>query len=88
MRYTKVVKKNEWELPEIRRISMEFIIIVVVLLLLVLLASCIKIVPQANSYVIERLGAYHASWDVGLHIKIPFIERVVKTEVRKENKIS
>ena len=59
------------------------ILIFVVIVMLVIIAN-IKIVPQANSYVIERLGAYHASWDVGLHIKIPFIERVVKRVSLKE----
>ena len=59
-------------------------IVVLLLIVLVVLVANIKIVPQANSYVIERLGAYHASWDVGLHIKIPFIERVVKRVSLKE----
>ncbi len=62
---------------------MEFIIgLLIVLVLLVL--SCIKIVPQANSYVIERLGAYHATWGVGLHFKLPMIERVAKRVSLKE----
>ena len=62
---------------------LEGILVFVVIVMLVIIAN-IKIVPQANSYVIERLGAYHASWDVGLHIKIPFIERVVKRVSLKE----
>ncbi len=62
---------------------LEGILVFVVIVMLIIIAN-IKIVPQANSYVIERLGAYHASWDVGLHIKIPFIERVVKRVSLKE----
>ncbi|MBO5099212.1 MAG: SPFH/Band 7/PHB domain protein [Clostridia bacterium] len=59
-----------------------FLILVVVVMLIIV--ANIKIVPQANSYVVERLGAYHASWDVGLHIKIPFIERIAKRVSLKE----
>ena len=62
---------------------LEGVLVFVVIVMLIIIAN-IKIVPQANSYVIERLGAYHASWDVGLHIKIPFIERVVKRVSLKE----
>ena len=43
-----------------------------------LVASNIRIVPQANTYVIERLGAYHVTWTVGLHFKIPVIDRIAK----------
>ncbi len=60
------------------------IILVLVFLLLVLIVANIKIVPQANEYVVERLGAYHATWNVGLHVKIPFIEKVVKKVSLKE----
>ena len=56
---------------------LEGILVFVVIIMLVIIAN-IKIVPQANSYVVERLGAYHASWDVGLHIKLPFIEKIAK----------
>ena len=59
-----------------------FLILEVVVMLIIV--ANIKIVPQANSYVVERLGAYHASWDVGLHIKIPFIERIAKRVSLKE----
>ncbi len=59
-------------------------IIVLLVLLLWLLASCVKIVPQANAYVLERLGAYQATWNTGLHIKIPFIERVARRVNLKE----
>ncbi len=61
----------------------EILFILVVLILLVIITN-IKIVPQANSYVIERLGAFHACWDVGPHFKIPFIERIAKRVSIKE----
>lgn len=60
------------------------IIFIILLLLIVLVISNIKIVPQAHSYVVERLGAYSATWNVGLHLKIPFIERVAKNVSLKE----
>ena len=63
---------------------MEFILIVLVMLMLILLASCIKIVPQAQAYVVERLGGYQATWDVGIHVKIPIIDRVAKKVLLKE----
>lgn len=59
-----------------------FIIIAVVVL--ILLISCIKIVPQAQAVVVERLGAYLGTWSVGLHFKIPFIDRVAKRVTLKE----
>jgi len=63
---------------------MEVVIIVLMLLLLVLLASCIKIVPQAQAYVVERLGGYQATWDVGVHMKLPIIDKVAKRVLLKE----
>ena len=64
---------------------MEFIIIAVLVLVLILvLVTNIRIVQQAKAVVIERLGAYQATWSVGLHFKIPFIERVAKTVSLKE----
>ncbi|MCR4843126.1 MAG: SPFH/Band 7/PHB domain protein [Eubacterium sp.] len=60
------------------------ILIALVILVLLLLASCIRIVPQAHAYVIERLGAYQATWDVGLHLKVPFIDRVARRVNLKE----
>lgn len=50
--------------------------IIIIALILGIVASCIKIVPQAKAYVVERLGAYHKTWGVGVHFKIPFIDRV------------
>ncbi|WP_408605713.1 SPFH domain-containing protein [Anaerobium acetethylicum] len=49
-----------------------------------IVASCIKIVPQANAIVLERLGGYQATWGVGLHFKVPFIDRVAKRVILKE----
>jgi regulator of protease activity HflC (stomatin/prohibitin superfamily) len=63
---------------------MEVIIIILVLLLLVLLASCIKIVPQAQAFVVERLGGYQATWSVGIHFKLPFIDSVARRVDLKE----
>ncbi|MGN0304836.1 MAG: SPFH domain-containing protein [Lachnospiraceae bacterium] len=61
-------------------------IVVIVLLLIVVLTalSCIKIVPQAQAYVVERLGAYQGTWGVGIHFKVPFIDRVARRVVLKE----
>ena len=63
---------------------MAVFLIVLLAVIIVLVVANIKIVPQAHSYVIERLGAYSASWSVGLHIKIPFIERIAKRVNLKE----
>ena len=60
------------------------VLIVLVVLILILAASCIKIVPQAHALIIERLGMYLATWGTGLHIKIPFIDRVARKVNLKE----
>ena len=60
------------------------LIILFVVLTLIILASCVVIVPQAHSYVVERLGGYQATWGVGLHVKLPFIDRVAKKVLLKE----
>lgn len=63
----------------------EIIIVgVVIIAILVLLASCIRIVPQAHAYVIERLGAYQSTWSVGFHIKLPIVDKVAKKVILKE----
>ena len=62
---------------------MEFLFVLIVLLVLITV-SCIKIVPQAHAYVIERLGAYQTTWGVGLHFKAPIIDKVAKKVVLKE----
>ena len=59
-------------------------LVVVLILAVMILLSCIKIVPQANAFVVERLGAYQQTWSVGLHIKVPFIDRVAKRVILKE----
>ena len=60
------------------------ILIVLLLIVLILLLSCVKIVPQATAMVVERLGGYRATWSVGLHFKAPFIDRVAKKVILKE----
>lgn len=59
-------------------------LIILVAVLILIIASNLKIVSQSNAYVIERLGAYKGTWGVGMHIKIPFIERVAKRVTLKE----
>ena len=59
-----------------------FLVIAIVVLLI--LSSCIRIVPQAQALVVERLGAYLETWPVGVHFKVPFIDRVAKRVILKE----
>lgn len=61
-----------------------YFILVVLILLIALLASCVKIVPQAHAYVVERLGAYQQTWPVGIHFKLPIVDKVAKRVVLKE----
>ena len=64
---------------------MEWAVLILILILLLLIVfSCIKVVPQANAYIVERLGAFQNTWSTGLHFKIPFIERVAKRVNLKE----
>ena len=58
--------------------------LILVILVLAVVVSCIKIVPQAHVYIVERLGGYLATWPVGLHLLIPFIDRVAKKVTLKE----
>ncbi|MGN1154990.1 MAG: SPFH domain-containing protein, partial [Agathobacter sp.] len=60
------------------------IILAIVIAALIILASCVKIVPQANAMVIERLGVYLDTWQVGMHFKVPFIDRIAKKILLKE----
>lgn len=53
--------------------------------IIVLLISCIKIVPQAHSYILERLGGYYSTWNVGVHFKVPFIDRIARKVNLKEH---
>ena len=57
---------------------------IVIIIVILVLVSCVKIVPQANAFVVERLGAYQGTWEVGLHFKVPFIDRVAKRVLLKE----
>ena len=61
-----------------------FVVLGILLFLLIIVVLNIKIVPQSKAYVIERLGTYHATWEPGLHVKIPFLERVAKVVSLKE----
>lgn len=58
--------------------------LIFIIFIVVIVVSCIKIVPQAHTYVIERLGTYYTTWTAGLHIKIPFIDRVARKVTLKE----
>ena len=60
------------------------LLITVVALVLIIIVRNIKVVPQANAFVVERLGAYNKTWGTGLHIKIPFIDRIAKKVSLKE----
>ena len=59
-------------------------LLILAILALIILSSCVKIVPQAQAMVVERLGAYRGTWNVGLHVKAPFIDRVAKRVILKE----
>ena len=59
--------------------------ILVIVVLIILFISSIRIVPQANAYVIERLGAYNGTWQVGLHMKVPLIDKVANKVSLKEH---
>ena len=63
---------------------MEWVLLVLVIVVLLAVASCIKIVPQASAYVVERLGAYQGTWSVGLHFKMPILDKVAKRINLKE----
>jgi len=62
----------------------EVIVFIFVLLILLILASCVRIVPQAHAYIVERLGGYQATWDVGIHIKLPLVDKIAKKVMLKE----
>ena len=59
-------------------------VLVILVLIIIILASCISIVPQAYAYVVERLGAYQQTWSVGLHFKMPILDKVAKRVILKE----
>ena len=60
------------------------VLLIILVLIIILLASCIKIVPQAQAYVVERLGAYQGTWSVGLKLKMPFIDKIARKVNLKE----
>ena len=60
------------------------LVLVLIFIILLILVSCIRIVPQAQAVVVERLGAYLETWNVGIHFKVPFIDRVAKRVLLKE----
>ena len=61
-----------------------FVLIALVVIFLLVIVSCIKIVPQAEAYVVERLGGYQATWGVGIHLKMPIIDKVARRVILKE----
>ena len=61
--------------------------IILLVFLLMVLASCVKIVPQAQAMVVERLGGYLATWSVGVHFKVPFVDRIARRVNLKEQVI-
>ena len=60
------------------------ILIALVIIVLLIVVSCLKVVPQAQAYVIERLGAYQGTWSVGFHIKVPFLDKIARKVNLKE----
>lgn len=63
---------------------MDKLFIIACIILVVLVISCVKVVPQAQAFVVERLGGYQGTWDVGIHFKVPFIDRVARRVILKE----
>ena len=61
-----------------------FLVIGIIVFLLFIIATCVKVVPQSYAVILERLGAYVATWDVGIHVKMPLIDKVVKRVALKE----
>ena len=64
-----------------------FVVAVLVIFVLAVIIANIKIVPQAHAFVVERLGAFHAAWGTGLHVKIPFLDRIARKVSLKEQVI-
>ena len=62
---------------------MPYLIVLLVVVVIVMI-SCVNVVPQAHAYVVERLGGYQATWDVGIHFKVPFIDHIAKRILLKE----
>ncbi len=66
-------------MPPVGYVAIAFVVVI-----LLILASCIKIVPQAQAYVVERLGGFQGTWSVGIHFKAPFIDKIAKKVLLKE----
>ncbi len=64
--------------------SVLVVLLIIAVIVLCILVSCIKIVPQAQAYILERLGGYQATWGVGMHFKVPIIDRIAKRVPLKE----
>ncbi len=62
----------------------EVVLYIFIALVLVVAVSCVKIVPQANAYVVERLGGYQATWNVGIHMKLPLVDKIARKVILKE----
>ena len=63
---------------------MPTIIVILIAIIVLICVRCIRIVQQAKAYVIEFLGAYKTTWNVGIHFKLPFVERIAKVVTLKE----
>lgn len=74
-------------MPGLEAFAGIFVIVVLVIFVLAVIIANIKIVPQAHAFVVERLGAFHAAWGTGLHIKIPFLDRIARKVSLKEQVI-
>ena len=74
-------------MPGVEAVAGIFVLAVLVIFILSVIIANIKIVPQAHAFVVERLGAFHAAWGTGLHIKIPFIDRIARKVSLKEQVI-
>lgn len=61
-----------------------YLIIGLGIIILLILASCVKIVPQAHAYVVERLGGFQATWSVGVHLKLPLVDKIARKVILKE----
>ncbi|MBO5985765.1 MAG: paraslipin, partial [Lachnospiraceae bacterium] len=63
---------------------MPVVIVVLIVIVLAIAVSCVKIVPQAQAFVVERLGAYQGTWSVGFHVKFPVIDKIARRVNLKE----
>ncbi len=59
-------------------------LVVIIVIVLIIISSCIKIVPQAHAFIVERLGGYLATWSVGIHFKLPIFDKVARKVNLKE----